>query len=625
MRGAKPGRNERCACGSGKKYKHCCGREAHTALPTASPAPGESPAALTARLVTLAKSNRYADMELLAREIVLVSPQSGLAWKALGVALQVQGKDALHPLERAVRLLPGDPDCHGNLGTALRRLGRLEDALRCFRHALSIKSDVPELWNNLGNVQKDLGQFAEAIDSYGKALELRPNFAQARNNLGNVLLSVGNLVEAAHKYEQAIALDPGYADALVNLGIVLRLQNRTREAEDACMRALGLTSNFAPALRLLAELRSDRGEFLAAEELYKQAAVIEPESAEAWAGMAGLRRMTAADAPWLAAVQRIVANAPASSELYLRYAMGKYFDDVGDYDQAFANYRRANELATRTRPRHDRRLLEQGIERVMRQQDRAWLARIGSTTSSSQVPVFIVGMPRSGTTLAEQILASHAAVFGAGELPFWNTAAGMYVAEHDRGEEDLGILGRLAHDYLELLSACSSAAGRVIDKMPANFLYLGLMHAALPNAKIIHVTRNPADTCLSIYFQNFGATHPYANDLADLAHYYGQYLRIMQHWRVTLPESAILDVPYEGLVEDAEAWSRRMLDFIALSWDPNCLEFYRSNRTVNTFSKWQARQKISRSSLARWRHYEKFLGPLMSLMDGRTADDRRVG
>jgi hypothetical protein len=151
--------------------------------------------------------------------------------------------------------------------------------------------------------------------------------------------------------------------------------------------------------------------------------------------------------------------------------------------------------------------------------------------------------------------------------------------------------------------------------MPANFLYLGLIHAALPNAKIIHMRRNPIDTCLSIYFQNFGAVHSYANDLGDLAHYYAEYLRLMDHWRLNLPTDAILDLPYEELVEDQEAWSRRIVDFIGLAWDPSCLDFHQTSRTVSTFSKWQARQKISQSSVERWRNYREFAGPLLSLTE----------
>jgi len=173
---------------------------------------------------------------------------------------------------------------------------------------------------------------------------------------------------------------------------------------------------------------------------------------------------------------------------------------------------------------------------------------------------------------------------------------------------------RLGRDYLRLLTSLSGDALRVVDKMPTNFAFLGLIHAALPNARIIHMRRNPIDTCLSIYFQHFESAVTYASDLDDLAHYYTEYSRLMNHWRSTLPQDVILDVPYEGLVSDQEAWSRKMLEFIGLPWEPRCLDFHQTNRSVVTASKWQVRQKISGSSIERWRNYEKFVGPLLPLM-----------
>jgi hypothetical protein len=232
--------------------------------------------------------------------------------------------------------------------------------------------------------------------------------------------------------------------------------------------------------------------------------------------------------------------------------------------------------------------------------------------------VFIVGMLRSGTTLAEQILASHPQVFGAGELMFWGeelaaatARACAQGAREIRGDDGLPAA---AADYLDLLHRTSADAVRVVDKMPTNFLSLGLIHAALPRARIIHMRRNPVDTCLSIYFQHFEAANTYANDLEDLAHYYREYRRLMRHWRAALTADAFMEIPYEGLTEDLEGWARRMLEFIELPWDPRCLDFHTTARTVVTASKWQVRQPIDARFVQRWRNYEEFVQPLTPLL-----------
>ena len=249
---------------------------------------------------------------------------------------------------------------------------------------------------------------------------------------------------------------------------------------------------------------------------------------------------------------------------------------------------------------YDRKQISHLIDGMIRVYSRESLATIGAAGSSSEKPVFVVGMPRSGTSLAEQIIASHPAACGAGELPYWANL----VAKDDgltRGILSEPARLKAAEEYLRILEGFSGSASRIVDKATVNSDFLGLIYSVFPNARVIYMQRDPVDTCLSCYFQQFLTGINFAFDLSDLVHYYREHQRIMAHWRAVLPPGFILEVPYEELVADQEAWSRKMIDFIGLEWDARCLEFHTNRRQVTTASTWQVRQKIYKSSVARWR------------------------
>jgi tetratricopeptide (TPR) repeat protein len=678
------GRNDPCACGSGKRFKSCCGRLTEVA--------GQEVAGQELeKLVALLNAGRFGELEERARALLAARPKVGFVWQLLGTALGGQGKDALPALEAAVRCLPEDPVAHLNLGNALGRRGRLEEAAASYGRALGLQPGFAEAHNNLGDLKLELARFGEAAASCRRAIEirpdyaeahlnlgkallrlgdadgslescrraigLRPNFAEAHNSLANALLflarfddaiadfrralainsefaeahanlanalrSIGRLDEAVAGYRRALQIKPDFVSAYTELGTALRLQRRTAEAEAACREALKIRPDSAATLAVLAEVRADTGRFGEAEDLFGQALSIDPESVDALSGAVRVRRMTPADGDWLASAQRLSGSRlTPQREMLLRFAIGKYYDDVKDYAQAFLNYQRANELAELRGPGHDRTHLTRMIDLIIRCHERTWVGRQRAAANSSTRPVFIVGMLRSGTTLAEQILASHPQVCGAGELMFWGeqlaavTARACAAGAREICDDDrFAAAATAADDYLELLRRTSADAARVVDKMPTNFLGLGLIHAALPRARIIHMRRNPVDTCLSIYFQHFEAANTYANSLEDLAHYYREYRRLMQHWRTTLPAGALLEVPYEGLAEDLEGWTRKMLEFIDVPWESRCLDFHKTPRTVVTASKWQVRQPIDRRFVQRWRNYENFVQPLISLLE----------
>jgi tetratricopeptide (TPR) repeat protein len=527
-----------------------------------------------------------------------------------------QYADAAGCYRAALQIRPDDAQILCNLGNAQRLLGLLDEAVASYRQALRLNPRHVDVLNNLGNVLRELGARREALSLYAQAAELDPKRAESHCNLGNILVELGRIEEATECFRRALVLRPDWPLAHLSLATALRLQRRPADAQYSCRAALAIDPNYVEALSLLGELRADLGQFSEAQELFQRAVAINPDFAFAFSAMAAHRKMTNDDAAWLKGAETLLAKRPTlADEISLRYALGKYFDDVGQYDEAFDHYRRANELSKRYGRGYDGAKLARRVDEIIRCFDTAFVGRGQPQATSSELPVFVVGMPRSGTSLTEQILASHPAVSGAGELTFWDAAFDAYKKAELEGNGGAHLL-KMTGDYLGGLTASSGGAQRVIDKMPANFLYLGLIHAACPRARIIHMQRHPIDTCLSIYFQHFFSMGPYANDLDDLVHYYGEYLRVTNHWRTVLPATSLLEVPYEALIEDQEGWTRRMLDFIGLPWDPKCLDFHETERVVTTASKWQVRQKIYAASAGRWRNYEKFLGPMQRLGAG---------
>ncbi len=854
----KPGRNDPCPCGSGNKYKRCCGVETGALSSPDSPNPQEIGA-----LVALVNQERLSEAEHKSRTLLARHPDAGMLWKILGVALMRRGKDALQALRRTTELMPQDGETHGNLGAALHDLGRWDealaslrralaiqprnvealvdaadalralgqpreavalyqralelsprlieahnnlgnaflelgqhdDALSCYRCALQIRPDDVQILCNLGNAQRRLGFPDEAIASYRRALALEPDSSIAHNNLGDVLRDLGlrreaaslyaravefdperaeshyNLAnalfelrrinEAAASYARALELQPRYAPAHLSLAVARRAQRRHTDAEASCQAALSIDPNYVEALSLLGELRADRGKFSEAEKLFQRAIEINPDFSSAFANIATYRKMTREDTDWLKGAEALLAKRlPLEHEISLRYALGKYFDDVGQYDDAFEHYRQANELTKRQGSGYDRTKLTQRVHEIIRhfalyrelfqgtpedaethlsiahalktlgQRDEAieyyrraaacrpnfgdayWsLANLktyrfadeeltqlraaqadptiglidrfhlcfalgkaledrgeyaesfryyelgnalkrseskyrpeiieNNTRQQIEVcsreffasrrgwgaqnpdPIFIVGLPRSGSTLIEQILASHSKVEGTQEL-----ANVLHIVSKLRGHDPdpnnqryPRILTKPAAEDFRQLGEKYLADARVyrtdraffIDKMPNNFRHLGLIRLMLPRAKIIDARREPIACCFSNLKQLFDKEQEFTYSVEDIARYYRTYLELMRHWDHVLP-GWILRVHHEDVVDDLEGNVRRILDFCGLEFEPQCIEFHKTVRIVRTASSEQVRLPIYREGLDQWKNFEPWLEPLKAAL-----------
>jgi len=543
------------------------------------------------------------------------TPRDAEAWSMLGVIKGRLGstQEAERYLRHALELDPQCGPAWSNLGTLMLHTGRLEESAICFPRALAINPNDAIACNNLGTILREQGKVAEAMKCYRTAIRLKPRNAQAHNNLGTLLHEQCNTKEAIESYRKALKAEPGFAQAYYNLGITLQSEGAHDQALYNYEKALQLEPGLVDVIASIARLHEKEGRF---EDALKR---LEPylgttPPAPILLAYAILSRRMGRQQQAVALLEKSIAQTEPSpiQRQEMEYALGDLYDDLGEYDQAFPHYQIANGL----RPNQfSAAAYQTHIETITAHVDRAAMEIVGANAITTERAIFIVGMPRSGTSLIEQILASHPDVHGGGELPFM----GNLVNELQRQAQmpypqfmtniSTDRIRELGQKYLKLLDGISRSARFITDKLPHNFLFIGLIHAALPGAKIIHCTRNPMDTCLSIYFHNFNSNHPYANNLTSLGQYYRGYESLMQHWREQLG-TKLHEVSYENLISHQEENTRALLAHCGLEWDNACLEFHKTERIVNTPSYGQVRKPIYQSSRERWRNYENHLAPL---------------
>ena len=506
----------------------------------------------------LHRTGKLPQAEQVFRQILQTAPQNATAWCFLGMI------------------------CHDT--------GRFDEAVKCYRRALELKPDFQEVHNNLGNTLFSLGKTDEAVAHLKKALEINPRFAYAHNVLGAVYRKQSNLDKAIHHFQEAVRCVPNYTDAHSNLGAVFLDQGRLAKAAEQFRAALRIDPNYVQALHNLESLSKDGHHQFTDQDIDRMKERLES------------------------------GQLPLDDASLLSFTLASVYETRREFATSFEYYRQANDkrrqvLASQNMafqpPRYAQRM-----DAMIATFTRDYFQRTAGMGVDSELPIFVVGMPRSGTTLVEQIISSHPDVFGAGEredmkqitqqLPQdMGTAVGYPACMNGVDEQTVR---NTAERHLQHLVELGRGAARVIDKTPQNFQLLGLIGTLFPKARIIHCRRDPMDVCLSCYCQNFD-TIRFATNLDDIGFYYRHYERMMEHWRQVM-RVPIHDVVYEELVADQEVVSREMLQFCGLEWDDRCLNFQQNRRAVQTASKVQVRKPIYKSSVRRWERYAEFLGPL---------------
>jgi len=599
--------------------------------------------------------------EALYRKVLQKAPDHADVLHLLGVIAHERGRHerAIQLIRRALAIMPDFPAARANLGSVFKAMGRRTEAVEAYRQAIALKPDYAVAHSNLAAVQIEQGALAAGLASAERAIALAPHFAEAYVNRADALFRQRQFAGAETSLRRAIELMPDRAPSHSLLGTVLTALDRFEDAIACHQRAIELQPSDAAFHCALGRTLLRAEDLKASEASFRSALLLDRDLAEAWhwlgntllvagrleEGLSCCRRAIAID-PDLAdayealsysgqsadeaQVKRLAAlladaDRPVSDRIAAGFAGGMFLDNAGRYDVAFPHFTAANalqrQMLAEAGERFDPAAFARDVDSMIARCTPAVMSAAAGWGNPSELPVFIVGMPRSGTSLGEQIVASHSRVFGGGERKeIFHLTDAVLRLNRDRPIEewDMDFARELADQHIAQLQRLAGGAARVTDKMPDNVLHLGIIAVLFPAARVVFCRREPRDNCLSCYFQRFGEGNAFAYDLADCARRYLEIERVAEHWRRVLPLPT-LTVDYEALIADPEGESRRLIEFLGLDWEPSCLAFHRTERPVYSASLWQVRQPVYGHSVGRWRHYERHLQPLFDVL-GQSAD-----
>jgi tetratricopeptide (TPR) repeat protein len=599
-------------------------------------------------------------------EAIRLDPNNAQALNNLGITYyeRRQPKVAIDYYRRALEGRPDMAEASNNLGNALRAVGDGEGALQAYQDALVHRERYAEAYNNLGTLLQQRGELDEAEHALRKAIQQNPRYIEAYNNLANLYVARKNDVEALRVLGDALKVEPTNPQTLLITGRVQMRRGAHVLAEQAARAVIAKDPENAEALTVLGQLLHETDRYDEAIEVLERSLKSNPENPEAlnFYGVAlkSVGRLDEARDFILKALRRndnmfgayanlndlvdfsegegeelfnrmdaifaSARNPQADHFLPLHFAYAKALDDRGEHERALGHYITGGKMK-RAQLTYDEAETHGFFDKIRAAFPKEVFAERKFAGLDDDRPVFIVGMPRSGSTLVEQILSSHPDIYGAGEVKYLSMALGKLRDRFPSLPKYPDMMAKIsppqmeivANTYLQLLTTSSGDKMRVTDKLLTNYFFVGLIHLLFPNAKIIHTQRDPVDTCLSGFTKLFKDDMPHSYDLTELGHYYAKYRELMKHWDQVLPEGVMTNVQYEDVVADTEKEARRLIDFLGLPWNPKCVDFHKSDRPVKTASVAQVRKPIYKTAVKRWKKYGDGLQPLVDAIEGKPA------